>query len=102
MFCITPNDSQLPNQLERRSVKGQVRSLGLAEIVKRCVTMFEVNMTLEEFQNRCRSLLTMLGIHEGTAREQVEQVRTALGLLEKDVVLGLNQVRISTEVSDYR
>jgi chitin synthase len=32
VFCINPNDSQVPNQLEGRSVKGQVKALGLAEI----------------------------------------------------------------------
>ncbi|KAF9237204.1 hypothetical protein BU15DRAFT_63271, partial [Melanogaster broomeanus] len=46
VFCVNPNDSQLPNQLEGRSVKGQVRSLGLPEIAKRNVNMFEVGMTL--------------------------------------------------------
>ncbi|KAJ7443234.1 hypothetical protein B0H11DRAFT_2345473 [Mycena galericulata] len=29
VFCVNPNDVQLPNQLEGRSVKGQVRSTGL-------------------------------------------------------------------------
>ena len=52
VFCINPNDSQLLNQLEGRSVKGQVRSAGLPEIARRCVITFEVNMTLEEFCER--------------------------------------------------
>ncbi|KAH9947887.1 glycosyltransferase family 2 protein [Amylocystis lapponica] len=95
VFCINPNDSQLPNQLEGRSVKGQVRSLGLAEIARRCVNMFEVNMTPEEFQDRYGAQLTALGIHEGEAREQVEQARTTLGLQEADVVLGEHQVFLS-------
>ncbi len=30
VFCINPNDSQLPGQLEGRAVKGQVRSAGFA------------------------------------------------------------------------
>ncbi|KAJ7487189.1 hypothetical protein B0H11DRAFT_1666479, partial [Mycena galericulata] len=30
VFCVISNDAQLPNQLEGRSVKGQVRSAGLA------------------------------------------------------------------------
>ena len=28
VFCMNPNDSQLPNQLQDRSVKGQIRSMG--------------------------------------------------------------------------
>jgi len=52
VFCINPNDSQLPNQLEGRSVKGQVRSFGLTEIAKRNVNVFEVEMTPKEFCRR--------------------------------------------------
>jgi hypothetical protein len=35
IFCINPNNSQLPIQLEGRSVKGQVRSIGSTEITRR-------------------------------------------------------------------
>jgi len=54
VFCINPNDSQLPNQLEGRSVKGQVCSFGLTEIAKRNVNVFEVEMTPKEFCQRYR------------------------------------------------
>lgn len=92
VFCINPNDSQLPNQLEGRSVKGQVRSLGLSEIARRCVNVFEVNMTPDEFVSRYKDQLSTLGIVEGDPREQVEQARTALGLEERDVVVGAQKV----------
>ncbi|KZT04957.1 glycosyltransferase family 2 protein [Laetiporus sulphureus 93-53] len=95
IFCINPNDSQLPNQLEGRSVKGQVRSLGLSEVARRCVSMFEVNMTPEEFVQRYQGQLDTLHVIEGTPREKVEQARTALGLEEKDAVLGMNKVFLS-------
>ena len=72
VFCINPNDAQLPNQLEGRSVKGQVRSLGLAEVAKRNVTVFEANMTPEEFVQRYSGHLTMLNVHEGDPRERIE------------------------------
>ena len=45
---MNANDSQLPNQLEGRSVK----SAGLVEIAKRCTNMFEANMTPEELCER--------------------------------------------------
>ena len=92
VFCINPNDSQLPNQLEGRSVKGQVRSFGLAEIARRNVCVFEVGMTPEEFCERYRDSLEAVGISEGDEKEQVQQARTALGLGEKDVVLGQQKV----------
>ncbi|KAI6023505.1 P-loop containing nucleoside triphosphate hydrolase protein, partial [Pisolithus microcarpus] len=54
VFCINPNDSQLPNQLEERSVKGQVRSAGLVEVAEQGVCVFEVSRTPEEFCQRYR------------------------------------------------
>ena len=92
VFCINPNDSQLPNQLEGRSVKGQVRSAGLPEIARRCVNTFEVNMTPEEFCERYRASLVELGVVEGSYPEQIEQSRTALSLQARDVVLGQHKV----------
>ncbi|CCM03060.1 uncharacterized protein FIBRA_05180 [Fibroporia radiculosa] len=95
VFCINPNDSQLPNQLEGRSVKAQVRSLGLAEVSKRSACEFEVNMTPDEFVSRYNAQLISSNIIEGEPREQIAQARTALGLQEKDIVLGTNKVFLS-------
>ncbi|KAG2114588.1 uncharacterized protein F5147DRAFT_526505, partial [Suillus discolor] len=64
VFWINPNDWQLPNQLEGHSVKGQVRSLGMTEIAKHNVNMFEVGMTPEEFFQRYRDLISALGISD--------------------------------------
>ncbi|TFK32154.1 glycosyltransferase family 2 protein [Crucibulum laeve] len=95
IFCINPNDSQLPNQLEGRSVKGQVKSIGLSEISKRCATMFEVGMTPEEFCERYEEGLEAGGVSEGSEKERVEQARTAFGLGAKDMVLGQHKVFLS-------
>ncbi|KZV71243.1 glycosyltransferase family 2 protein [Peniophora sp. CONT] len=95
VFCIAPNDSQLPNQLEGRAVKGQVRALGLPEIARRSTNVFEVGMTPREFCDRYREQIAQAGVVEGDTREQVEQSRTALGLDEADVVLGQYKVFLS-------
>ena len=92
IFCINPNDSQLPNQLEGRSVKGQVKAVGMTEIARRCINVFEVGMTPEEFCDRYRDGLTASGVTEGHEREMVAQARTAFGLGEKDLVLGQHKV----------
>ncbi|KAF8872468.1 glycosyltransferase family 2 protein [Infundibulicybe gibba] len=95
IFCISPNDSQLPNQLEGRSVKGQVRSVGLAEIARRNINVFEVGMTPDEFCERYKEGLDAIGVSEGSEPERVEQARTALGVDEKDIVLGQSKVYLS-------
>ncbi|KIK28141.1 hypothetical protein PISMIDRAFT_7668, partial [Pisolithus microcarpus 441] len=76
VFCINPNDSQLPNQLEERSVKGQVRSAGLVEVAERGGSNVQ-------------------GGRDGTLAEQIERMRVALGLGETDVVLGQHKVFLS-------
>jgi chitin synthase len=95
VLCINPNDSQLPNQLEGRSVKGQVRSHGLTEIAKRSVAVFEVGMTPEEFVDRYKDGLDGSGVSEGTPLELIEQARTANSLEEKDLVVGQQKVFLS-------
>ncbi|RPD61627.1 glycosyltransferase family 2 protein [Lentinus tigrinus ALCF2SS1-7] len=95
VFCINPNDSQLPNQLEGRSVKAQVRSVGLSEIARRCVNVYEAVMTPDEFTQRYGSLLASIGVTEGDSRSQVEQARIALGLHEREIVLGMSMVFLS-------
>ena len=90
IFCFNPNDSQLLNQLEGRSVKGQAKSTGLVEIAKRCTNMFEVNITPEEFCEWYSEGLEGGGISEGDARE--DQARTAFGLGDRGLVLGQHKV----------
>ncbi|KAI0027842.1 glycosyltransferase family 2 protein [Vararia minispora EC-137] len=95
VFCIAPNDAQLPAQLEGRAVKGQVRAIGLPEVARRCANVFEVGMTPREFCDRYREQIAAAGVIEGDNREQVEQARTALGLEESDLVMGQYKVFLS-------
>lgn len=95
VFCINPNDSQLPNQLEGRSVKGQVRSVGLGEVAKRNTVVWEANMTAVEFCERYGEVLQTKGVIEGDEGERIQQARTTFGLEERDVVMGMHQVFFS-------
>lgn len=91
VFCINPNDSQLPNQMEGRSVKGQIRSAALSELAKRNQSVFEVGLTPEEFCDRYKDLLPM-SVAGAEYDEKIEQTRIDNGLSEKDVVMGTNKV----------
>ena len=51
-------------------------------------------MTPKEFVDRYRETLDNVNVHEGEEREQVDQARTALGLEERDLVLGATMVSI--------
>lgn len=52
VFCLRPNESQLPNQIDGRVLKEQVASLGLAEMARKLVADFSVSMTYTEFCER--------------------------------------------------
>ncbi|THU93370.1 glycosyltransferase family 2 protein [Dendrothele bispora CBS 962.96] len=96
VFCVNPNDSQMPNQLEGRSVKGQVRSFGFTEIAKRCANVFEVGMTPQEFCDRYKDALGSAGVVvAGNERAAVEQSKGAFGLGDGDIVLGTHKVFLS-------
>ncbi|EJD51949.1 glycosyltransferase family 2 protein [Auricularia subglabra TFB-10046 SS5] len=95
VFCINPNDSQLPNQFEGRSVKAQVRCAGLPEIARRAAIVFEVSMTPAEFCVRYKDPLVALNLSEGPEADRVGLARKAVGLAEHDVVLGQFKVFLS-------
>jgi len=94
-FCVNPNDSQLPNQLEVRGVKAQARSLGLPEMAKKLKGTFEVNMTFGEYFERYKETLESVGASEfsdGSMEERVARAKVGLGLEYHDVVVGHNKV----------
>ena len=68
--------------------------MGMPEIARRCVNIFEVSMTPEEFVQRYGVPLSASGIIEGGPTEQIEQARTALGVEERDAVVGTRMVRV--------
>ncbi|KZV99016.1 glycosyltransferase family 2 protein [Exidia glandulosa HHB12029] len=95
VFCINPNDSQLPNQFEGRSVKAQVRCSGLPEIARRSGIVFEVSMTPAEFCARYAECMTAWGVTGGSEVEQVEAARRAASLADHDLVVGQFKVFLS-------
>ncbi|EAU81188.2 chitin synthase 8 [Coprinopsis cinerea okayama7 len=116
VFCINPNDSQLPNQLEGRSVKGQVRSCGMGGVARRNLVYWEVNMTFGEFEERYAGVLEEVGVtpssgegvfggseESGSGRDKERALAEAFRALVvtnvggdfKDVVLGKTKVWLS-------
>lgn len=48
-IVLNHNDSHLPNQLEGRDVKGQIQGMGLTEVSKRNVNVFESSFDVRWF-----------------------------------------------------
>ena len=123
VFCVNPNDSQLPNQLEGRSVKGQVKASGMVGVARRGIVtapagqatspfssprqeefgatgggIWEVRMTYGEFVARYKEVVHLdesIDIASLEEKAFVAQARTAMGLGAADVVLGRTKVWLS-------
>ncbi|KAF8313908.1 chitin synthase-domain-containing protein [Cantharellus anzutake] len=96
VMCINPNDAQLPNQLETRGVKAQIRSAGLSEVSRKNGIVIEASMTPAEFCDRYRDQLREVGLSpEDDPVGNVRAVREALGLSDRDVVVGNHKVFLS-------
>jgi chitin synthase len=91
IFCLNPNDVQLPNQLESRGLKSQIRSLGLPEMAKKAVASFEVSMTHSEFVERYAAEVENVPV--GTAPETIRHLRESRGWPEKELAVGKFKVR---------
>lgn len=91
VYALGPNDVQLPNQLESRGLKAQVRSLGLSEMAKRTSVEFEVSMTHTEFSERYQEEFVG-GELEGSVADAVASLRSRREWQEKDLAVGQYKV----------
>ncbi|CAG8558760.1 8590_t:CDS:2, partial [Racocetra fulgida] len=64
IFCIRPNDAQLPNNFNQNVVQNQVKSLGLPEIAKRLQTEYTNGMMHLDFLERYLNALDSIGLDQ--------------------------------------
>ncbi|KAG9095195.1 hypothetical protein FS749_010895 [Ceratobasidium sp. UAMH 11750] len=99
VFCVNPNDGQLPNQLEGRGVKAQVRSMGLPEVARRSGVVWEASMTPAEFLDRYKDTVGKADLGEGEGgmgdADRIGRVRLLLGVGEGELVVGKEKVFLS-------
>lgn len=93
VFCLRPNDSQLPAQVETRSVKAQIRAIGLTEMAQRLQTNYEVRMTHREACERYAEEFEVRGIPEGPAYiDRLQDLKRVLQFSDSQMGLGSNRV----------
>jgi chitin synthase len=98
VFCLNPNDAHLPNQVETRGLRGQIRAFGMAELVKKLKHVYEVQMTHEEGCERYANELNGYGILHGGSTPAVESMKklfAAKGMTEDDFAVGKTKVFLS-------
>ncbi|CAG8492693.1 1103_t:CDS:2 [Cetraspora pellucida] len=64
IFCIRPNDAQLPNNFNQNVVQNQVKSLGLPEIAKTLKTNYTIGMLHLDFLERYSNVLDSIGLDQ--------------------------------------
>jgi chitin synthase len=97
VFCLNPNDTQLPNQVETRHLKAQIRSLGLPEIAKAWRNTYEVSFTHEEGCERYGGLGLFDDAHRenGQPLEAMRDLARSMKWNEHDMAIGKKMVRAS-------
>ncbi|OCF41838.1 chitin synthase [Kwoniella heveanensis CBS 569] len=99
VFCLRPNDSQLPSQVEIKSVKAQIRSMGLTEMAQRMQTFYEVRMSHFEACDRYAEEFQVRGIPEGPSDvDRLQDLKRVLKLGDSQMAIGANRVFLSHAV----
>ncbi|KAK4689794.1 chitin synthase, partial [Tremellales sp. Uapishka_1] len=96
VFCLRPNDSQLPSQVETRSVKAQIRSMGLTEMAQRLQIHYEVRLSHQEACKRYSEEFSVKAIPEGPPEvERLGDLKRVLKLNDSEMAIGVNRVFLS-------
>lgn len=98
IFCLRPNDSQLPGQVETRSVKAQIRSMGLTEVTQRMRFNYEVRMTHQEFADRYYDEFAERAIgNQAAVGDRLRDFKRVLQLSDAHMAIGASRVFLSHE-----
>ncbi|KDN52499.1 glycosyltransferase family 2 protein [Tilletiaria anomala UBC 951] len=100
VFCLRPNDNQLPNQCEAKVLKQQIKFLGLAEMARKMLADFSVSMTYEEFCDRYASsfslaAISMRGAQSGEAKQKFAAAKEVMGWSDTEAATGRVKVFLS-------
>nr|ANG56510.1 chitin synthase 5.1 [Ustilago esculenta] len=99
-LCIRPNDNQLPNQFEARTVKQQINTLGLSEMSRKLLNEYSVSMTYDEFCQRYADIpslhaIQMRGAVSGEAKQKFSAARDVMSWSDQDAASGRVKVFLS-------
>ncbi|RIA90569.1 glycosyltransferase family 2 protein [Glomus cerebriforme] len=96
VFCIRPNDTQLPNQYDPKVVQSQVKLLGLSEIAKKLQFDYTISFTHQEFLERYAPILDSMGLDQSRdPKAKCEASCTIFGWSASDMAVGQNKTYLS-------
>ncbi|BGP14296.1 hypothetical protein JCM10213_007731 [Rhodosporidiobolus nylandii] len=105
VFCLRPNDAQLPNQVDSKLLKHQVRALGLAEMARRLQGEWAVNLEIKEWWERYGDIPVLESEKQSLGalmyRDKAVKVREMLGFAEREMGIGKNKIFLSEAAFRY-
>lgn len=97
VLCVRPNDAQLPNQVDAKLVKHQVRAFGLAELSRRLQGEWAINLEVREWWERYGQIAVLAEEQQALGalmyRDKAVKVRELLGFGEREMGIGKKKVR---------
>ncbi|KAM0754954.1 translation initiation factor IF-2 [Meredithblackwellia eburnea MCA 4105] len=99
VLCLRPNDAQLPNQVDPKLLKQQIRALAIPELASRLSNEWTANLEQKEFWDRYSGIAQLSESLPGLAplmyRDKMLRVRDLFGWTERDMAVGKNKVFLS-------
>lgn len=96
VLCLRPNDAQLPNQLESKLLKHQIRALAIPELVTRLRGEWSANLSAKEWWERYGNVepLREVGssLNNLMFRDKVLKAKEVFGWGDKDMAVGKTKV----------
>lgn len=106
ILCLRPNDAQLPNQVDAKFLKHQIRAFGLAELTKRLQGEWMVNLEFKEWWDRYEGIPAISSQIQTLAhlpyRDKALKVRDIMGWREREMGVGKNKVSVSLPALSHR
>ncbi|KAL8293373.1 hypothetical protein RQP46_000074 [Phenoliferia psychrophenolica] len=99
VVCLRPNDAQLPNQLDARLLRQQIRAFALPELAQRLRGEWAANLEQAEWWDRYQRIAPLEAsasvLAALTYRDKANKVREMFGWKELDMIVGKTKVFLS-------
>ncbi|CAG8672634.1 21629_t:CDS:2, partial [Dentiscutata erythropus] len=96
IFCIRPNDAQLPNNFNQKVVQNQIKSLRIPELAKQLQMDYTIGMMHLDFLERYSHILNSIGLDQyKDPKAKCDAIANNFGWNSLDMAVGYNKTYLS-------
>ncbi|RIB29616.1 glycosyltransferase family 2 protein [Gigaspora rosea] len=96
IFCIRPNDAQLPNNINQKVIQNQLKSLGIPEIAKQLQFEYTIGMLHLDLLERYSHVLNSIGLDQyKDPKAKCDAIANNFGWNSFDMAVGNNKTYLS-------